>query len=588
MKLGHATRHRSLVRNLLFATVLGWLCVGLGAAVPAARPHIVVVVLDDVGFSDLGAYGSEIATPHLDAIAAAGVRFTNFHTAPMGQLTQVMLHSGIDHHRAMSRTLGAAPASPILSLGGLARGNGYATVFAGTWHLGKGLAGAPGAQGWDHYFALDATPADHLGVPLPALSTLESAWWADGHQAPMSAQFHPNVSPVDHLIGHVQQGLASGRPILAMLAFQAVQAPPHTSEAARAEALARYSAGWDAVRQQRLARQRAMGLLPVGQTEQATWQAEWAALNTAERNDQAQRMAQYAAMLGQVDQQVGRLRQLLAQAGQLDNTVFVVLSGNGADAAVTPAPVAGAQRAQERVLPTGARLPLHPGPRWAAVSNTPLPRGKGTVAEGGMRVPFILSAPGRLPAGTLNNQFVYVTDVLPTLLDLAGIRLSDAALDAQRLQRPSGKSMLPALQGHEAAVHPPEEVIGYEGPGGQALFKGRYKLARETGPGANAPWQLFDLANDPAQAQNLVDAQPDVAHELAQAMARYLLISGANPPSSGKASAPIMPPDSGIMLMAHWAPALVAAVLGLLALRMAGMMVFRWWRQSRQGSSGPG
>ncbi|MGL6112193.1 MAG: sulfatase-like hydrolase/transferase, partial [Rubrivivax sp.] len=337
-----------------FAALLAAFCLAVtfsleapAQAAPAQRPNIVFILLDDAGFSDFGAYGSEVATPHIDSLAKGGVRFTNFHTASTCEATRVMLQSGVDNHLAGAGTLGVVIADNqkgkpgyeghlsdrVHSLGQLMRDGGYATYYSGKWNIGDGLERSPGARGWDRYMSLEQTGADNFEAKVYAPFNMQAVWWEDGKRADLPADFFSSAHYADKLIQFIDEGRAAGKPFLAMLSLQAVHSPLQAPQADIDKYLKLYEAGWDKIRAARYARQVDMGLVPAGLTlPRAAPDREWAKLSDDERRVAAKKMAVFAAMLDNADQQVGRLREHLRSTGELDNTVFIVMSDNGADA----------------------------------------------------------------------------------------------------------------------------------------------------------------------------------------------------------------------------------------------------------------
>jgi arylsulfatase A-like enzyme len=533
---------------LAFACAAGW-------CAPAAqkRPNIVFVLLDDAGFSDFGAYGSEIATPNIDAIANAGVRFTNFHTASTCESSRTMLQSGVDHHRAGAGTLQVVIAdnqrgrpgyegflSPnVHSLGQLLHDAGYATYYSGKWNLGTGLDHAPGARGWDRYLALENTGADNYEARVYAPLNKEAVWWEDGRRAQLPADFYSSHHYVDKMKQFVEEGRAQQKPFMAMIAFQAVHSPLQAPRRYTDKYVDRYNAGWDAVRSQRYKRQVQMGLVPAGlDLPTSASGPPWGELPDDERRTQAKKMAVFAGMLEAADEEVGRFREYLKRIGELENTVFIVMSDNGADAydlSQLNLPFRVWYRVNnnlgyETLGEKGTYV--HYGRRWAEVSNTPLRLFKGTSAEGGMRVPFIMQVPGRTKAGAVSNAFAYATDFLPTVLDIAGVPVPGAQT-APRLIAPTGKSLMPMLEGKASRVHGADEAIGFEGTGGEAVFKGDYKLMRNGAPFDDQSWHLYDMTTDWTESRDLSREKAEVTSALLAEVKRYVDANGVVLPGPG-------------------------------------------------------
>jgi len=564
----------------------------------AARPNIVFVLVDDAGFSDFGAYGSEIDTPNIDAIARSGVRFTNFHTASTCESSRTMLQSGVDHHRAGAGTLQVVIADNqrgkpgyegylsdhVYSLGQLLHDGGYATYYAGKWNIGTGLQRSPGARGWDHYLELENTGADNYEARVYAPFNREAVWWEDGHRAVLPTDFYSSRYYVDKLIEYIGAGQAQHKPFMAMLAFQAVHSPLQAPDPYIQRYLKRYEPGWTRIRAERYARQVRMGLVPAGLTlPKAENARNWEALSPEEKRYEAKKMAVFAGMLNAADEQVGRLRDYLRAKGLLDNTVFIVMSDNGADAydlSQLNLPFKLWYRVNNKLGydTLGAKGSyVHYGQDWAEVSNTPLRLFKGTSGEGGMRVPFIIDAPGRVTPGSTTNEFAYATDFVPTVLELAGIGLPKAAPGSPMIA-PTGKSMLPFLLGQAPFIHAPDEATGFEGTGGQALFKGGYKLMRNGAPFDDLSWHVY-AADDWTESHDLAAAQPGLAGALRSDMQRYMDENGVVMPPPGYSPLVQLLRNNAGILLRQLGGILAASLVGLLGLPLALVLL---WRRSRR------
>jgi arylsulfatase/uncharacterized sulfatase len=567
------------------------------AATPARPPNIVFVLIDDAGFSDFGAYGSEIATPNIDAIARSGVRFTNFHTASTCEASRVMLHSGVDNHLAGAGTLQVVIANnqkgkpgyeghlsdQAHSLGQLLRDGGYATYFAGKWNIGNGLERSPGARGWDRYIGLEQTGADNHEAKVYAPFNLEAVWWEDGRRALLPADFFSTRHYFDRMIRYVDEGRAGGKPFFSLISLQAMHSPLQAPQADIDKYLQRYAAGWDRVRAGRYQRQVELGLMPAGlQLPQAPNRRRWDSLSETQQREYSKRMAVYAGMLDNADQHIGRFREHLRKTGELDNTVFIVMSDNGADAydlANLNLPFKVWYRLNYALGydTLGAKGSyVHYGQEWAEVSNTPLALFKGSSAAGGMRVPFVISVPGRVPAGGVSHKFAYATDFLPTVLEIAGITLPGDEYRGKKLHRPTGTSLLPHLQGKTADIHAASEAIGFESTGGQALFMGEHKLMRNAAPLGDGQWHLHQLAQDPAETTDLMHKEPELAKTMIAEIERYNALNGVVLPEPGyNAFRQLLTNNWEILL--RQLGAIVATTLALL-LGLA-YLVARWWRR---------
>jgi arylsulfatase/uncharacterized sulfatase len=512
-----------------------------------------------------------------------------------------MLHSGVDHHLAGAGTLSVVIANNqkgkpgyegylsdrVHSLGQLLRDGGYATYYTGKWNIGNGIERGPGARGWDRYMALEQTGADNFEAKVYAPFDLEAIWWEDGKRVNLPADFFSSTHYVDKLIQFIEEGRSAGKPFMATLSLQAVHSPLQAPQADIDKYRNFYEAGWDKTRAERYARLVEMGFMPAGlQLPQAAPGRDWNALSDEERRAETRRMEVFAAMLDNADQEIGRLREHLRSTGDLDNTVFIVMSDNGADPfdlSRLNLPMKLWYRvnfALDTDSMGGKGSYVHYGEDWAEASNTPLALFKGTSAEGGMRVPFIVNFPGRVAAGGVSDAFAYVTDFLPTVLDIAGIPLPGDDYKGQALLRPTGKSLLPLMQGKAQQVHGPDEPIGFEGTGGAAIYMGDYKLMRNGAPFGDGSWRLINLRDDPTESTDLSSLEPERFRKMLAEVEAYHQRVGVVQPEPGYD--PLRQ-----MLINNW-PVLarqlwfVLLPVGLLVLGVPLLLLWWWLRHRRR------
>ncbi len=494
------------------------------------RPNVVVVVADDVGFTDLGAYGSEIRTPHMDAIASRGVLFSNFHASPMCSPSRAMLLTGVDSHLTDVASLHVATplrhrgrpgyrgelSTDVVTLASRLRAAGYRTYLSGKWNLGHGPTSLPSARGFDRTFALDATGADNFEKKPYLPINGEPPWFADGEPTDLPADFYSSEHLVDKLVEFIDtdravDGEKERQPFFAYLAFQAVHLPVQAPRAFIEGYEGVYDEGWDALRRQRHRRAVEAGVFPREAAPSTTpEQADWEALSPDEKAFAAGNMAVHAAMLEAMDHHFGRLVEYLGIEGLLENTVFVVLSDNGPEAG-DPARSGQFNRWAKRV---GYRRDLETlgekgsyaiiGPHFARATAAPLAYYKFHGGEGGIRVPLIIAGPG-VEARGIVPVFAFVTDLVPTILELVGA--GDATPPGKH--RIDGRSLAPALRDPSAPIHPPREAVGFETAGHGGVFRGDHKLVRVGAPAGDGRWRLFDLDGDPGETRDLAAEQPE-------------------------------------------------------------------------------
>lgn len=502
---------------------------GLPAQAQDARPNIVLILIDDVGFSDLGAYGSEIATPNIDALAARGALFSNFHASPICAPSRAMLMTGADSHLA---GVGNLPESVPLEhrgepayLGHLAddvvtvasrlQAAGYRTTMAGKWHLGHEEPHMlPPAHGFDRSFALDASGADNW-EKRPYLPIYDDApWFEDGEPADLPEDFYSSKFIVDKTIEYLDEDKAGDRPFFSYLAFQANHIPVQAPREFVDKYIGVYDKGWHALRQSRFEGVVDRGLVP-GNTALGPMPEglkEWDALTGEEKEIRAMSMAVHAGMLEAMDHHVGRFVEHLKQTGDYDNTIFFVLSDNGPepnDPLATPGFAqwlwwVGYSRDLDRLGEKGTFAFI--GPEFANANGAPGSFFKLYAGEGGVRVPFIVAGEG-VPAAT-RHGFSFITDIAPTILDLAGIS-AGGEFKGEPVKEMTGRSLLPVLRGEAASPYSDEDAVGMEAAGNVALFRDGYKLMRNLPPYGDTEWYLYNLADDPGETKDLKDAEPE-------------------------------------------------------------------------------
>ncbi|WP_280440471.1 arylsulfatase [Nocardia brasiliensis] len=522
---------------------------------PAGAPNIVVVLVDDMGYSDIGPFGSEIETPTLDRLAANGVRLTNYHTTPLCSPSRAALLTGINSHRAgFGFVANADPGYPglrleladdALTLPEILRDNGYATYAVGKWHLVRDATMNPAAhrdswptqRGFDRYYgSLEGLNSFYYPNQLVSDSSV-----VDVEEYP--ADYYLTDDLTDKAIAYLKDLRAhdAGKPFFLYFAHVAMHGPLQAKPADLAKYRGRYAAGWDRLRQNRFAAQLAQGLFPPGteqkprNTEPGYEAAEWDSLSAGQQRRFARYMEVYAGMVDSIDQSLGRLLDTLEQLGELDNTIVVFTSDNGGTAEGGPEGTRsyfaefariddpdwiGDVPHDEELIGT-ARLGVHYPRGWGQASNTPFRFYKGQTFAGGVRVPLLVSWPKGLPRGAGDNgirhEYAYVTDLAPTLLELAGLRRPSVrnGLPAKDFDGVSAAALLRDPQAATRHTEQYSEMTGHRG-----FYRDGWKLLSLHEPGADLDgphWQLFDVRADPTELHDVSDRYPDKVAELAAA-----------------------------------------------------------------------
>lgn len=558
---------------------------------PAKRPNIVVILVDDASFTDFGAYGSEIRTPTIDGLAREGARFTNFHVSPMCAPTRAMLLTGVDSHTA---GVGNLPESTpeehkgkpgyqgrlsdrVETVAGRLQASGYHTFMAGKWHLGDGPADLPNRKGFDRSFALNATGGDNW-EQRPYLPIYDTAdWYEDGKPATLPKDFHSSTYLVDRMIGWIDGRPKDGQPFFAYLPFLAIHMPVQAPDAYVDRYDGVYADGWDAQRRRRYEGAVRAGVIPPGTAMGPSPMSvkAWSSLSQKEQEEAARHMAVNAAMLEAMDHDVGRLVAHLKKTGEFENTLFVVLSDNGPEAADPPAfapfrawmgavgyrngPDDGGGKGTWRAI----------GPGWASAAAAPFSYFKFYAGEGGTRVPLIMAGPGA-PTGVTIDGFAYVTDIAPTLLRLAG---AGPAPDGKAPI--AGRDLGPMLADPAARIRDDGEAVVMEAAGNAAVWKGDFKLVRNIAPLGDGVWKLYDLKADPGETRDLAAALPDRANAMKDDYAAHAARVGVIEVPAGYSADGKVARDMLGKILGVLAPRLIIGaivilgVLGLLAWRMA-------------------
>jgi arylsulfatase A-like enzyme len=548
MSLICSTRHTWLS---IFAAATLAIC----APAWAKRPNIVVLLADDWGFSDVGAFGSEIHTPHLNQLAQSGTRFSNFHVSASCSPTRSMLLTGVDNHlNGVGNMRETIPQSHVgragylsvlnqrvVTVASLLQDQGYRTYAAGKWHVGKEPHNLPPARGFDRSLVMGDSGSDNWETGKLYLDLTDKVYWYDnGREAQMPKTFYSSEFYVNKTLDYLKTDAKSDKPFFAYLAFQANHIPLQAPQEFIDKYKGRYNAGWDVLRQERRNKAIELGLVPPN-TPMAALPAThvaWDSLSPQDKAYQARRMEVYAAMAEAMDFHIGRLMAHLKQTGEYDNTVFVFMSDNGAEASDPYALAVGRwwldqhyNRDIDRLGSPGAYSII--GPNWARAATAPLNTYKFFAGEGGIRVPLIISGIPAAHKQSVQNSLTHVSDIVPTLLDLAGVQHPGTSYKGQTIYPLTGHSLLPILQGKATRVRGPEEVLGYELSGNRAVFKGDYKLLSNLAPVGDGQWHLYNIATDPGETRDLKDEMPELFQSLQNDYAKWAKANGVLPMPEG-------------------------------------------------------
>ncbi|WEK36364.1 MAG: arylsulfatase [Candidatus Pseudobacter hemicellulosilyticus] len=510
------------------------------------RPNIVLVMVDDMGFSDLGCYGSEIPTPNIDKLAGTGIRLSQFYNTARCCPTRASLLTGLFPHQTGIGHMTEEPANKdaanwgtpgyqgylnrnCVTMAEVLSTAGYHTYMTGKWHLGiLGKEKWPLQRGFEKYYGILAGAASyfqpfgdrqlyHNNTPLP----------------PPTGDYYTTDAFTDSAIAFLRQQ-EDRKPFFLYLAFNA----PHWPLQAKPEDIrpfeGQYAKGWDLVRQQRYERQTSMGLF-TGCTSLSPRDSAvrpWSALTASEQQEVAYRMAVYAAQLRAVDRNVGKLVATLEKLGKRDNTLIIFLSDNGACAEPYKELGGGAFNQINDGAQWGA---ISYGVGWANVSNTPFRKWKREMEEGGIASPLIMNWPKGIRKDQQNRILpatACLIDILPTFLAVSGAQYPDT-YQGNKIFSAEGQSLLPLMKGQTLKERP---YMYWEHEGNRAIRKGNWKALKDRD---NPKWELYDLSCDRSEQQDLAASRPELLEELTiewNNWARTHMVLPKRPANPGKAA----------------------------------------------------
>lgn len=485
------------------------------------RPNIVLIMADDMGYSDIGCFGSEIPTPNLDKLASKGIRFTQFYNGARCCPTRASLITGLFPHQAGIGQMSEEPRDTAsyhwgtdgyqgylnkhcVTLAEVLGSAGYHTYMSGKWHLGMhGEEKWPLQRGFEKYYGILAGATSYL-KPQGG----RGLWYMNTKLPAPTGNYYTTDAFTDSAVAFVDEQ-KDDKPFFLYLAFNAPHWPLQAKEEDIKKFEGTYAKGWDKIRQERYARQLKSGVVDAKTKLSARDSSvrEWDKLNAQEQKDVAHRMAVYAAQVSCMDQNIGKLISFLEKKGQLENTLFVFLSDNGA----CPEPYkelgGGGMAAINDPDSSGA---ISYGMGWANASNTPYRKWKRETEEGGISAPFILYWPkgiDKKQENTLVKTPSYLPDIMPTFIDVANAKYP-TEYNGNEIYPLTGRSLAPVFTG---ASLDPHQYMFWEHEGNQAVRKGNWKAQKNN---QMSEWELFDLSTDRAEEHNVASRYPDVLNDL--------------------------------------------------------------------------
>jgi len=486
----------SFLALLLFTLNLGW------SETDRTRPNFILIMVDDMGYSDIGCYGGEVKTPNLDQLAKNGLRFTQFYNTAKCHTTRAELLTG-----NYAYSIGDNNMEHGATFGEVLRPVGYRTLISGKWHQ----VPLPTTRGFDRYYGLADGCSNFFnpgvkarpGEGLPGRKRSSLRRWAIedkvimGYTSPDKKFYHTDAF-TDYAIDRLDEYKNEDNPYVLYLPYTAPHYPLHAWPKDIAKYRGKYIIGWDKIREQRFKRMNEMGI--IGPNHKLTPRASkaWDDLSEEQQDAEDLKMAVYAAMIDRVDQNLGRLFAKVKELGEWDNTLIMFLTDNGACSEqpnTTPDIPPGSVESY-RTVSVG----------WANASNTPYRKFKSTDYEGGIRTPFIAHWPGVIKPG-MTNQVGHIIDVSATFRDITGAKYPKQ-IQGKKTKPPPGKSLLTIFKGEEREPH---KEIFWRFNRANAVRQGDLKVVR-----AGKVWELYNLRADPTEVNNLAEQMPEKTAELSK------------------------------------------------------------------------
>ena len=481
------------------------------AAIAATKPNIVVILVDDMGYSDLGCYGSEIPTPNLDSLAANGLRFTQFYNTGRCCPTRASLLTGLYPHQAGVGHMTDDDNVPgyrgrlndqCVTMAEVLHGAGYFTAMTGKWHVGQQHGVAPWTRGFERN--LTSAAGGYYFPEAPNARLFYNGKQLERGSTEVPKHWYSSDLWSDYGVKFIDESLAAKKPFFLYLAFNAPHFPLQAPEEDIAQFRGKYKIGWDKLREQRHEKQIQLGLLstnaPLSPRPEGV--RAWDSLSDTEKDRFDHIMSVYAAAVSHMDRSVGNLVNALKERGVLDNTLILFMSDNGGNAESGPNGVLVGKN------PGSANSKVFCGQSWATLENTPFRRYKHFNHEGGISTPLIAHWPAQIKdKGQFRTQPGHLIDIMATCVDVSGAKYPKT-FKGNAIQPMEGRSLVPAFANKKIK----RDAIFWEHEGNAAVREGDWKLVRF---GRENPWELYDLSKDRSELNDLASSQPDRVKSLA-------------------------------------------------------------------------
>lgn len=531
------SRRDFLRRSSLCGAGIGLACAGCQpSSTQDTRPNIILIMADDMGYSDIGCFGSEIETPNIDRLASEGIRFTRFYNAARCCPTRASLLTGLYPHQAgmggMVNIGGRDDGEPgpyqgylndtCVTIAEMLKDAGYTTMMSGKWHVGEARPHWPVDRGFDRSFGLISGASNYFSLSRDKAPGIKRTMFRDGEKwTPPEDGFYMTDAFTDFAVECLDTLGREDKPFFQYIAYTAPHWPLHALPEDIVKFEGDYLAGWDALRRDRYRRQRDAGIVgdecPISPRDNEV--PSWDDVPQEKKEQMARKMAVYAAQIYCMDRGIGKVLAKLDEIGKAENTLVLFLSDNGG---CHEGGIWGQDFWNNGAQPGGKDSYQSYGRSWANLSNTPFRRYKHWVHEGGISTPLIARWPEVISSrGGLNRDTGHIVDIMATCCDIAG-----TAYPSQRngsaITPAEGKSLMPVLKGGSRKGH---DVLYWEHEGNRAVRKGKWKLVAIAG----GPWELYDIEADRTELHNISDEHPEIVSELTALYETWAAENGVRP-----------------------------------------------------------
>ena len=493
------------------------------------RPNIVLIVADDLGYADIGAFGGGIHTPNIDMLAAKGVKFSSFHTAPMCSPTRAMLLSGNDNHIAgiggqgtVSEKFGyeGMLTDRIVPMPDLLKTAGYHTYMTGIWHLGKTKEANPHQKGFEHSFVLVNGAGNHY-TNKSALNNKDSYYTEDGEKTTWTDGNYSTDFYTDKMIEYIDGNIKDEKPFFSFLAYTSPHWPLQVDKKHWEKYKGRYNDGYEKLKERRLKSLQKASILSENAQLPAPHKSvkPWDSLSQEQQLKEARKMELYAGMVDNLDYNIGRLIKHLKSIGTYENTLFVFMSDNGA----APRDFITDNNKRGEMLREyydddyenmgNYNSYVSYGPQWAEAGASPFRYFKNFATQGGINTPMIISGPGIKKQNEIHHGFTTLMDLAPTFYELAKVTYPEK-YNEKPVYPLKGTSLMPFLSNISKEIHASNYVFGLEHYGNAMISKGKWKITNTTFPFNSDNFELFDLSTDIGEQNNLRETEPKKYAEL--------------------------------------------------------------------------